>query len=281
MSQRGTRMTSHLARQHGQVQTGRMGAARDPELRDVPAVAVCATCGDPSCPGHDFEQSGERPIRRVLPWEDGLTPPARALWRTAMATASDLDLWIRASLGPAGEGVGPAFTFALACELVAVAATCVPLAVVGSIFAWKLTHNVMNVYHVIQVTGRVAAVFVPLMLVIHVVHQWVVSRSGARLGRSVARTATLRAGLYACGWDLATGPAGILAPLFLGKLREARKRMSGNSNLFRDATSAWLRDVHGVTGARAESVRRATLPYMAALVLVALLLVAWAFSSTF
>ncbi len=198
-----------------------------------------------------------------------------------MATASDLDLWIRASLGSAGETVGPAFTFALACELVAVAATCIPLAIVGSVIAWRFTHNLAFVGTVLQLTGRVALVFVPLMLVIHVVHQGVIARSGGKLGKPTGRTAMLRAGLYACGWDLATGPAGILAPLFVGKLREAKKRLSGNSNLFREATTAWLRDVHGVTGARADTARRATLPYMALLVLVALALVSWAFHSSF
>ena len=257
-----------------------MGAARDPtELRDVPAVAVCATCGDPSCPGHDFERSGERPIHRTLAWEDGVTPPLRALWRTSMATASNLDLWIRASTS--GDSAGPAFTFALACELLAVSATCVPLAIAGTLVAWHFTHSLAMVGTVLQLCARIAAIFVPLMLVIHVVHQTIIARAGGKLGKTVGRTAALRAGLYACGWDLATGPAGVLAPLFVGKLHEARSRIRGNSNLFREATAAWLRDVHGVEGARADQARRATVPWMAALVLVALALVAWAFAGSF
>ena len=129
------RVASHFAGRGG-----RSGLGSTTELRDVPAVAVCAQCGDPDCPGHDFERSGERPIHRLLPWEDGETPPMRSLWRTAMSTASDLELWVRASRST-GNGVGPAFTFALACELVAVVATTVPMAAIVGTAAWLLFHE--------------------------------------------------------------------------------------------------------------------------------------------
>jgi hypothetical protein len=260
-----------------------MGAARDPvELRDVPAVAVCATCGDPSCPGHDFEQSGERPVRRHLPWEDGQTTPMRALWRTAMASASDLDLWVRASTHSDG-GVGPAFTFALACECVAVAVVCLPLAALASFVAWRWTHSLQVVGTILALSARVAVVFVPLMILIHAVHQTVLARAGARHSdprRAAAKGTALRAGFYACGWDLATGPAGILASLFGGSLREARKRARGNNTLYREATFEWLRSVHGLEGEAADRARRATTPWMALLLVVTLLLTGWAFVSS-
>ena len=257
-----------------------MGAARDPvELRDVPAVAVCATCGDPSCPGHDFEQSGERPVRRHLPWEDGQTAPLRALWRTAMTSAGDLDLWVRASMHAEG-GVGPAFTFALACECVAVAATCLPLAGLAALLAWSWTHSVHAVTTVLALSVRVAAVFIPVMIVIHGVHQAVLARAGARFGRSAPKGAALRAGFYACGWDLATGPAGVLASLFGGSLDGARKRARGNNTLYREASLEWLRNVHGLEGDAAERARRATTPWMAVLLFVTLVLTGWAFVSS-
>lgn len=246
-----------------------MGALRDPtELRDVPAIAVCAHCGDPSCPGHDYEQSGERPIHRLLPWEDGETPALRALWRTSITSAENLELWVRASRST-GNGVGPAFTFALACELVAVAATCVPLAVVSGLVTWRLTSDAQSVLAVVGLVGRVAAVFVPTMLVIHLAHQWVIARVGARHGEPIGRVSVLRAGLYACGWDLATGPAGVLAPLLRGDLAGARARLRGNSTLYRDATAVWMRDVHGVEGEAIAAARRATIPWMIALLLLA------------
>lgn len=246
-----------------------MGALRDPsELRDVPAIAVCAQCGDPSCPGHDFEQSGERPIHRLLPWEDGETAPLKSLWRTAMKSASDLELWVRASRST-GNGIGPAFTFALACEMLAVAATCGPLAILGGTLAWYLTHDVHAVLTVLAVVARVSLVFVPTMLLIHVVHHWVIAREGSKVGDPISRTAAIRAGLYACGWDLATGPAGILAPIFVGDLGAARRRMQGNSSLYYDATTIWLRDVHGVEGEITKRVRRATVPWMVVLLLLA------------
>jgi hypothetical protein len=258
-----------------------MGALRDPsDMRDVPAIAVCAQCGDPSCPGHElYEQSGERPIHRLLSWEDGETPPVRSLWKTAMTSASDLELWVRASRST-GNGVGPAFTFALACELVAVAATCLPLAMIGGALTWYLTHDAHAVLTVLALVARVALVFVPTMIVIHLVYQWVIAREGSKLGTPISRAAVMRAGLYACGWDLATGPAGILAPILVGDVAGARKRMQGNSSLFRDATAVWLRDVHGVEGST-RKVNRATLPWMAALLLLACVGVGYAIVGTF
>ncbi len=253
------------------------------ELRDVPAIALCATCGDASCPGHDLEASGERPIakgRRALAWEDSETTPLRALWRTSMTTTADLDLWVRASTTPGGA-VGPAFTFALAVELLAVAAICVPLALALAFAAYRLTTSWALAGSMIELCARIGAALVPLMIAIHVAWQWTISRGGARRGRAVGRAATLRAGLYACGWDLATGPLGVLAPLLRGRWAESRARWRGNSLLFRDATRKWLDQVHGVGEEAVRPVTRGAFAPMAALVLLALALVGWAFVSTF
>jgi hypothetical protein len=242
-------------------------------------VAVCAVCGDPTCPGHELEQSGERPIHRLLPWEDGETPPLRALWRTAMVTASDLERWVRASRST-GNGVAPAFTFALACELVAVLVTCGPLAITGAVVTWNATRDAELVLVVIGLLARVGLLFVPLMMTIHVVHQWVVARVGARHGEPIGRGAVLRAGLYACGWDLATGPAGVVAALLRLNLTEARRRAFGNAHLFEDSTVTWLRDVHGVEGDVPRRARRATVPFMLGLLVLACVAVAWAVVDT-
>jgi hypothetical protein len=270
----------------GTARTAKRNDARDvarelAELPDVPAIAVCATCGDPGCPGHDLhEVSGERPIHRSFAWEDGETPALRALWRTAMASASDVDLWIRASTLD-DAGVAPAFTFALAVEIAAVAATCVPLAIAASIATWSLTHDRWLATSMIALVARVGAVFVPVMIAVHVVYQAMIARGGARRGRAVAGAKVLRAGLFSCGWDLATGPLGVLAPAIVGRFAEARARWRGNSELFKRASDAWLSQVHGVEGAGAEAARRGTWPWLMALVLVAVALVGWAFVATF
>ncbi len=247
-----------------------------PDVREVPAVAVCAVCGDPSCPGHDFEQSGERPIHRTMPWEDGETPPLRALFQTAMMSASDLGLWARASRGPAptGGGVAPAFTFALACELIAVAATTAPLTALGAGLCYWITKDAGLTAMVAAACVRAGVVFVPVMLAIHVVHQLVVAKVGGRHategGYPYDRTTALRAGLFACGWDLATGPLGVLGPLLRGRFAEAAARLRGNSELYRTSTRVWLTEVHGVESEAVErAARRAAAPFMVALVLVA------------
>jgi hypothetical protein len=253
------------------------------ELRDVPAIALCATCGDPACPGHDLEASGERPIaraRRAFAWEDGETPPLRALWRTSMATTADLDLWVRASAAQ-GAGVAPAFTFAIAVELLAVASLCVPIAGGLALLAFQVSTSWALATRVIELVARIAAGFVPLMIVIHVVWQWSLSRGGARRGRTAVRTATLRAGLYACGWDLATGPLGVLAPLLRGRFGEARARLAGNSQIFRAAARKWLEQIHGAPEEALEPTLRGAILPMIVLLIAALGLVAWAFSATF
>jgi hypothetical protein len=255
-------------------------SAKTWELRDVPAVAVCAQCGDPSCPGHDFEQSGERPIHRLLAWEDGETPPLRALWRTAMTSATDLERWVRASRSTA-NGVGPALAFALGCELLAVVVTCGPLAAIAAFAVGRATHDGATVLAILALGARIAAVLLPTMIAIHVVHQLVIARAGGRLGTPISRTAVLRAGLYACGWDLATGPAGILAPLFRLDLAEAGRRLRGNRELYGRATAIWLHDVHGVEGDAVVAVRRATIPWMIALLTVACVGIAWAVAASF
>ncbi len=252
-----------------------------PDMPELPAVAVCAVCGDPSCPGHDFEQSGERPIHRVLPWEDGETAPLRALWQTAMLTASDLGLWARAARGPApsGAGIAPAFAFALACELLAVAATTLPLTAVGAGLCFWLTHDLALTASVAGALVRAGLVFVPMMLIIHLVHHLVVAKVGGRAGaeqggRAFERVPAIRAGLFACGWDLATGPLGVLGPLVRGRFGEARARLRGNRDLYRTSTRVWLLEIHGIESAAVErAAHRATWPFMALLLVVACLAV--------
>jgi hypothetical protein len=113
-----------------------------------------------------------------------------------------------------------------------------------------------------------------------VVHHTVLARAGSRLGKQSSRIAAIRAGLYACGWDLATGPAGVLASLFGGELAEARKRVRGNQTLFREASAEWLRNVHDIEGKEADKARRSTTPWMAALLLATVALVGWAIVSS-
>lgn len=247
-----------------------------PDMKELPPIAVCAVCGDPTCPGHDFEQSGERPIHRVLPWEDGETPPARALWQTAMLTASDLGLWARAARGPApsGAGVAPAFAFALACECLAVAAVTVPLTALGAGTCFWLTHDLALTLTVAGALVRAGVAFVPLMLLVHVVHHLVVARVAGRAsvaqgGRPFERVPALRAGLFACGWDLATGPLGVLGPLVRGEFGEARARFRGNSELYQSSFRVWLLEIHGLESEDVvRAARRASILPMAALLLL-------------
>ncbi len=197
-----------------------------------------------------------------------------------MLSASDLDLWARASAHDVG-GIGPSLTFAIACETVAVASILAPLGLLFGVLVHQLTHDFRLLGAIAGLTGRLAAVFIPVMIIIHVVYQWTLARAGGRLGSPISRAAALRAGLYACGWDLATGPAGVLASLFSGELREARKRARGNSTLFRDAATEWLRHAHGLEGPAADPARKAPSRSMAFLVLVAVTLSGWAFVASF
>jgi hypothetical protein len=249
------------------------------ELREVPAVALCAICGDPSCVGHDHEVSGERPIHRLFAWEDGETTFAAALWSTAIASTRDLDLWVRASRSD--KPVGSAVAFAFSVESAAVGSVSLPGGLLLGALLWANTGDRTLMYASLGFAIRASIALIPLMVVIHVTHQWFVSRYGDRHGRPAEREATLRAGLFACGWDLTTGPAGVLAAAARGDLREARARIAGNSTLYREATERWLEAVHGVDAARERAASRGSWPVLVGLVIAAVAAFGWALVASF
>ena len=78
-----------------------------------------------------------------------------------MATASDLELWVRASRSTA-NGLGPAITFALGCEVVAVASTTLPMAAIVGGSAWLLFRDPSIELAVLATFARIALVFVPM-----------------------------------------------------------------------------------------------------------------------
>lgn len=241
------------------------------ELVDVPAAVVCAHCGDPACGGclQDDEPTGASGIVAIVPWErPGMAAPQR-LWSTAKLSTLGAESFFAAL--PDGE-VGVALSFAVVAELLSVAGMCVVaipalLAFVPWVFelltrdAWLQT-----------LVARVLLVGVPglalLMVGVHAVHGYGLHLGAQRGGARSKASRGVRFGLYACGWDLVTLPAGIAALAITDGFREARRAVPLSLTVPRRATLSFLRGVYRLDERAAASAATFAIVLTTALVLI-------------
>src|SRR5262249_33734062 len=129
------------------------------------------------------------------------------LWRTALVSSTD-------PLGTFGElpegAVRPAFTFAVLAEMVAIGSIAVLVALGALAATPKFAARVLSDPAVLGLIAGAVALTSLGMVALHAL--WgiclelgvVVSGGTPRFGLG------MRFGLYACGWDLLTSPAGLL-----------------------------------------------------------------------
>jgi hypothetical protein len=104
--------------------------------------------------------------------------------------------------------VSPAFRFAVLAEIFAVGSTAafvaplVVLSIPGLLLRFVSNGTTRESVFLSTMVGVVG--FSALLVVAHAVH-------GLALGRSASRSRALRFGLYGCGWDFGSSPAGVLA----------------------------------------------------------------------
>lgn len=266
----------HAARSNRDADAIREQLESEP-LDEVPAAVVCATCGDPACPGcaQVEEPTHGSGIVAIVPWER--TGGLSSFWQTAkLATLESRPFF--ASL-PDGE-VLPALRFAVLAELLAAAGLAalalagIAVMVPGSGAAFATDPAVREL--VLRAVGWGVPSVALGMVAVHALHglglDWAARRSGSsRRGRG------LRFGLYACGWDLVTLPLGLFLLLVDEGPRAALRGAPLALTVPARAASAYLRGLHRLGEREARTAARAAVSMAAALVVGSLLLLAAAF----
>jgi len=229
------------------------------ELVDVPAAVVCAHCGDPACGGclHDDEPTGASGIVAIVPWErPGMSAPQR-LWSTAKLSTIGAESFFSAL--PDGE-VGTALRFAVIAELLSVAGMgVVAVPVILAFVPWVFELLSRDPW-VRSVVLRAVVVGVPglalLMVAIHAVHGFGLDLGVRRIGGRAKAARGIRFGLYSCGWDLVTLPAGLAMLAITDGFGAARKAAPLSLTIPRRATLAFLRGVYRMDEAGAVHAAR-------------------------
>ncbi len=217
---------------------------------DVPAAVVCATCGRGDCPGCLEERTGASGVIAIVPWErPQLAWPAR-LFATVQATTRGAEGFFCAL--PDGS-VSPAFRFAVLAEVFAVgstAAVVAPLMVLAIPGLWLRFLSSGQTREAVALATLVGVVgFTVLLVAAHAVH-------GLSLGRTASRSRALRLGLYACGWDFGSSPAGAFAAAFSGGIRACLALMVSSVTAPARAIDAALGGVFQLEGDAARRAKR-------------------------
>ena len=177
---------------------------------DIPPTVACARCGRVDCAGCEPEPLASAPSHDFI-WETRAHSELKRLFAAAEQTALEPDLVFgRLRKG----GLATAFRFAFFAEMLALASF--------ALFALALSFSFFPVFtRALLATPRLLATGTILWLggsfivvAIHVL--W-----GLSLEWGLATTPTrsdynrsLRFGLYSCGWDLLTSPAGVAHALW-------------------------------------------------------------------
>lgn len=219
----------------------------------------------------------------IIPWERAGNGPFERLLATAQATTRGAETFF--SSLPSGS-VLSALSFALAAELVAVgsvASVVVPLVVLGvpdllgELVASSATRVAVAASTLVGVVG-----FTALLVGTHAVHGVALGRGARRSGATTAdRARALRFGLYACGWDLCSSPAGALGTAFGEGIVSSILLFGSSVTAPGRATSALLGSAFRLSrdDARRVRSRAITLAMAVALPSVAAVLAAMAFAA--
>lgn len=244
------------------------------ELLDVPAAVVCAICGDPACLGdcQIEEHTQTSGIVAIVPWErPGGTAPR--LWGTAKLSTLSAESFFAAL--PDGEIAAP-LRFALLAEALAVLGMGVVAIPILLAFAPWLLDAVSRDPWLRAWLVKLLSVGIPglavLMVVLHSVHGISLDLGARHNGAGARTTRGLRFGLYSCGWDLITLPAGIGMLAVTDGFRAARRAMPLSLTVPKLASRAFLRGAYQLDEAASVRASKRAMWIAGALALVACLL---------
>ncbi|MBI4706215.1 MAG: hypothetical protein HY744_34395 [Deltaproteobacteria bacterium] len=190
---------------------------------EVPAAVLCAFCGRSDCPGC-FAQDGEphSGVVAIVPWERPEGGAWSRLWATANAATRGAETFFAAI--PDGP-VRPALRFAVFAESVAVVSLLLALCALAAAALPRLALEVVLDPGLRHAALRWILVGTPAvvvwMVLAHGLHAVAVEAAARRRGGRPCRRRAWRFGLYACGWDLMTGPVGFAGTLLTAGWRAA------------------------------------------------------------
>lgn len=170
---------------------------------DVPPAIHCYGCETAECSGCDPGHP-ETP-QLELTWESAAGPSYQRLWQTALTVSTNADVFSRLPEG----SLGRALAFAMLAELSAVASLSVTTLVLARLLLAEWTTSWLASGHGAVMLVALTLLVAGLMVVLHLLWGVCIELGGLLTGCRPDFAQGLRFGLYACGWDLLTSPAGV------------------------------------------------------------------------
>ncbi len=230
----------------------------DDAFFDVPATVLCAFCGQSDCPGCSTEPEQASGVVAIVPWERPGASLWSRLWATATATTQGAEAFFSAL--PDGP-VSPALRFAVLAELLAVTSMLLFVTPLGVLALPNLAVDVATNPTTRATALRWLAAGVPTvaiwMVVAHAAHGIALDAGARGAGARSQRRRAARFGLYACGWDLMTGPLGAVVLLLTKGAGPAMDLLGLSMSAPGRAAIALLSGVYGLRTAEATRARRA------------------------
>jgi hypothetical protein len=219
------------------IANGRISEA--PEESDVPPMVSCALCRRPDCPGCSVVVAPSGPTTVALAWESGRGHWLKRVWLTALAGSIEP----HKTFGELPEGsVTPALTFALLAETLALASVASALALAALAVTPEFSLPILSTP--VFLAAGLASLFALalLMVLLHVLWGLCIELGALTTGGRARFDQGLRFGLYACGWDLVTSPAGIIGGLLSRGFAGAWRPIVQAARVPRAALRAYVED---------------------------------------
>ncbi|HEX9620447.1 MAG TPA: hypothetical protein VF989_09940 [Polyangiaceae bacterium] len=212
---------------------------------EVPPAVTCATCRLADCLGCP-PPAPDAPLGEGVAWECSAGSFHERLWLTALAT-STRPAHVFGAL-PEGRLV-PAFAFALLAEGVAIGSLVVTAALAAWLAAPEWTRLMFGNATAAWLAVTLLAVASVAMVTFHALWGLCLEVGARTRERAAHYRQGLRFGLYACGWDLLTSPAGVVQGIAARGLFRAWGPILSAARVPSVAMRAYLSTCRGIDGA--------------------------------
>lgn len=210
----------------------------DPE-GDVPPTVTCAVCGRPECLGCSVTASAFQRGSGPVAWESSIGNWSERLWWTAIASS----IHPQQTFGELPPGsVGRALAFAATAELLAIGSFALAVGLGALALSPEFSLRILSTPGFLWFAGGIVLAWSTLMVALHALWGLCLELGARRGGAAFLWRQGLRFGLYACGWDLLTSPAGVVHGLFTRGFLEAWGPIGAAIRVPRAALRAYLQD---------------------------------------